>query len=374
MSGAARLGDKAQINLDAHGCPACPHPGIGPAIAGSPDVNVNKRPQIRLDDPGMHMACCGTNQWTAMQGSISVFINGKPAVRMGDKTRHCGGIGAMVEGSPNVIIGGPPGTSSSGGSGGGGGGGGAAGGGGSGGGASAHGSGGGGGGAGGGGAGGGGGSTGGATSSRAGGASRAGATTGAGGGGTSQPRPPDDHVFVVSAELQSPGGVALAFEQVVLLKHGTDERIAGPFTTDAKGHFATVVPDNAAYDIQLLDDGTEHHQVGPPDAEVATHLHCQFLVGGVPAVGELVTVSGQGISTAATLGTDGELDLVVAPGAYELRVRKQTFHAHSLNTADIQRGGGGHYRFEIAGEHDPDELERARADRYSPAQRDEEMA
>jgi len=35
------LEDKAQIPLDAHGCPAYPHPGIGPAIAGSPDVNTN---------------------------------------------------------------------------------------------------------------------------------------------------------------------------------------------------------------------------------------------------------------------------------------------------------------------------------------------
>src|SRR5262245_20021282 len=54
MAGGARLGDKAQVPLDAHGCPACPHPGVGPAIAGSPDVNTNRRPAIRLDDPGIH--------------------------------------------------------------------------------------------------------------------------------------------------------------------------------------------------------------------------------------------------------------------------------------------------------------------------------
>ncbi|HEY0988262.1 MAG TPA: PAAR domain-containing protein, partial [Kofleriaceae bacterium] len=98
---------------DAHGCPACPHPGVGPAIAGSPDVNTNRRPAFRFDDPGIHMACCGTNQWKAMQGSVTVYINGKPAVRIGDKTRHCGGIGTVIEGSTNVIIGGPPGMGSS---------------------------------------------------------------------------------------------------------------------------------------------------------------------------------------------------------------------------------------------------------------------
>src|SRR5215510_12364611 len=124
MPGAARLGDKAQIMPDAHGCPACPHPGLGPTIAGSPDVNVNKLPAIRRDDPGIHTACCATNQWKTMQGSQTVYINGKPATRMGDKTRHCGGIGTMIQGSLNVIVGGPPGMGGGAGGGGGGGGGG----------------------------------------------------------------------------------------------------------------------------------------------------------------------------------------------------------------------------------------------------------
>ena len=105
MPGQGRLGDKANVPLDAHGCPACPHPAVGPAIRGSPDVNVNKRPALRVDDPGIHSACCGTNTWTATQGSATVFINGKSAHRMGDQNRHCGGMGRLIEGSPNVIVG-----------------------------------------------------------------------------------------------------------------------------------------------------------------------------------------------------------------------------------------------------------------------------
>jgi len=93
------------VPLDAHGCPACPHPAAGPAIQGSPDVNVNRRPALRVDDPGLHTACCGANTWTATKGSATVFINGKSAHRMGDQTRHCGGMGQLVEGSPNVIVG-----------------------------------------------------------------------------------------------------------------------------------------------------------------------------------------------------------------------------------------------------------------------------
>jgi uncharacterized Zn-binding protein involved in type VI secretion len=106
MPGQCRLGDKSNIPVDAHGCPACPHPAVGPAIIGSPDCNVNKMPAVRVDDTGIHMACCGPNTWTAKMGSSTVMINGKAAHRMGDQDKHCGGMGQMIEGSTNVIVGG----------------------------------------------------------------------------------------------------------------------------------------------------------------------------------------------------------------------------------------------------------------------------
>ena len=68
-----RLGDKSQVPADAHGCPACPHPAVGPAVMGSPTVMV---------------------------------INGMPAHRLGDMDTHCGGVGQMIEGSTDVMIGG----------------------------------------------------------------------------------------------------------------------------------------------------------------------------------------------------------------------------------------------------------------------------
>jgi uncharacterized Zn-binding protein involved in type VI secretion len=119
MPGQGRLGDKASAPIDAHGCPACPHPAIGPAIQGSPNVKVNRRPALRVDDPGIHMACCGPNTWTATKGSMTVFINGKAAHRMGDQNRHCGGMGTLIEGSLNVIVGDSGGAGAGGGSGGG---------------------------------------------------------------------------------------------------------------------------------------------------------------------------------------------------------------------------------------------------------------
>ncbi|MEZ4365137.1 MAG: PAAR domain-containing protein [Kofleriaceae bacterium] len=91
---------------DAHGCPACPHPAVGPAIAGSPDTLVNKRPALRVGDPGLHAACCGPNTWTAQAGSSTVFINNKAAHRKGDADKHCGGSGKLITASSNVIVGG----------------------------------------------------------------------------------------------------------------------------------------------------------------------------------------------------------------------------------------------------------------------------
>jgi uncharacterized Zn-binding protein involved in type VI secretion len=106
MPGQGRLGDNSQVLVDAHGCPACPHPAVGPAIAGSPNVNCNTRPALRQTDTGVHAACCGTNTWKAITGSATVFINNLPAHRLGDADMHCGGMGKLIVGSENVMVGG----------------------------------------------------------------------------------------------------------------------------------------------------------------------------------------------------------------------------------------------------------------------------
>ena len=101
-----RLGDKSQVPSDSHGCLSCAHTCVGPAIQGSPNVKVNGMPAIRVNDPGKHSGCCGSNTWQATQGSGTVMINGLAAHRLGDQDQHCGGVGQMIEGSPNVITGG----------------------------------------------------------------------------------------------------------------------------------------------------------------------------------------------------------------------------------------------------------------------------
>jgi uncharacterized Zn-binding protein involved in type VI secretion len=104
MPAAARLGDNAQVDADAHGCPSCPHPAIGPIVTGSPDVFVNSKPSARVDDLGIHAICCGPNNYQIVKGSPTVYVNGKPMARMNDKTKHCGGSGPIKEGSPDTMI------------------------------------------------------------------------------------------------------------------------------------------------------------------------------------------------------------------------------------------------------------------------------
>lgn len=105
MSKQGRLGDRALCSSDAHGCPACPHVAVGPAVTGSSNVKVNGMPALRVGDNGIHAACCASNTWTAIAGSATVLINGRPAHRVNDRVHHCGGFGTLVQGSENVWVG-----------------------------------------------------------------------------------------------------------------------------------------------------------------------------------------------------------------------------------------------------------------------------
>ena len=105
MPPAARVLDLAQNPADAHGCPACPHPVIGPIKQGSDNVFTNGLNAARKTDPGFAAPCCNQNSFEINAGSASVFINDKPAARLGDATKHCGGMGTIINGSPNVMIG-----------------------------------------------------------------------------------------------------------------------------------------------------------------------------------------------------------------------------------------------------------------------------
>ncbi|MBQ1783510.1 MAG: PAAR domain-containing protein [Gammaproteobacteria bacterium] len=73
----------------------------GPVIQGSPNVTIGGLPAARVGDT---LICVGPPD-KIKKGSSSVFINGKEAARMGDSTDH-GGV--IVMGNPTVIIGDSP--------------------------------------------------------------------------------------------------------------------------------------------------------------------------------------------------------------------------------------------------------------------------
>jgi uncharacterized Zn-binding protein involved in type VI secretion len=98
-AGYSRLGDKAQCPADAHGCPACPHPTVGPIRNGSSVVLIDGLPAARKGDFGGHAACCGPNTFVIAEGDTNVLIEGQPAAKIGSVTTHCGGTGRIIESS-----------------------------------------------------------------------------------------------------------------------------------------------------------------------------------------------------------------------------------------------------------------------------------
>jgi uncharacterized Zn-binding protein involved in type VI secretion len=105
MAKAGRLGDRSRVPEDSHGCPSCPHDATGPSTTASDDVFINNRPALRVGDRGVHSSCCGPETWEAAEGAPAVDINDRAAHRKGDACEHCGGRGALIEGSDDVLIG-----------------------------------------------------------------------------------------------------------------------------------------------------------------------------------------------------------------------------------------------------------------------------
>jgi uncharacterized Zn-binding protein involved in type VI secretion len=359
---ASRLGDKAQNQLDAHGCPACPHPTIGPAIAGSPNVLTNSRPAIRLNDPGIHAACCGTNTWKALRGSATVFINNKAAVRKGDATQHCGGIGKMVEGSPNVIIGdstssggGPVaasptamGQQSSGGAG--------------------------------------------SLAAASAGSSSSPASSPSGAGGSlpqnaaptsaqrdsnsqAQTRPEPDN-FTLWIKPDAIRGGAMVGETVQIVDPATKQIIAQT-EVDKDGNVLASVPENKPYDLNIVGDRDVIPGEGIENEDIASstlHIGLFDYTGEPLEEGLKVTVTGNGAQHEFHTAADGSISPQLPEGVYELEINGQKFSAHTLRWIDLAHEGGSPFQFQLApddSELDYNAIEQARQNRTRPSESDE---
>src|SRR5262245_25752188 len=58
---------------------------------------------------GLYGACCGKSavMWAVSEGTATVLINGEFAAGLGMATAHSSGKGTLIDGSPDVLIGGP---------------------------------------------------------------------------------------------------------------------------------------------------------------------------------------------------------------------------------------------------------------------------
>ncbi len=108
MPSAARVGDIAV------GAPHChsvhpwspvPHPVTGPIQTGAATVFIENMQAARLNDTGVHAACCGPNTFQIVSSSATCIIEGMAAARMGDSTLHCSmAPGSIVSGAATVMI------------------------------------------------------------------------------------------------------------------------------------------------------------------------------------------------------------------------------------------------------------------------------
>ncbi len=92
----AAVGDTAQCDRYALGCPKCPHVATGPITTGSENVLLGGKPAARKGDKGVAIGGCSSAEFEILEGDPNVLIDGRPAARLGDETKHFGGFGKII--------------------------------------------------------------------------------------------------------------------------------------------------------------------------------------------------------------------------------------------------------------------------------------
>jgi hypothetical protein len=165
----------------------------------------------------------------------------------------------------------------------------------------------------------------------------------------------DGHLWVLSVKLKTPGGEPLAFEKLEVFRHDTGDPVGIILETDKEGSAATIVPSDGTYDLLLLSDDEEEPDEPIDDRDVATHLHCQFFTEDDEVLaGETVQIGGPHGSFDVTTGAEGEIDVPLEPGDYELTIWDQSFKAHTLYAGEHD-DAGLHYQFVVQSDYDWEE-------------------
>jgi uncharacterized Zn-binding protein involved in type VI secretion len=320
MPAVARLADQAQTSADAHGCPACPHPAIGPIVQGSADVFVNGRPAARKGDRGVHAVCCGPNTFTIAKGSPSVYVNGIPLARMNDKTQHCGGTGPITEGSNDVFAdegAGAVGLAKA------------------------------------------------ALAALQIAVKEAKEVTVAARAARADDQfawSPDvssevvdkqasaagRDVYVLALQLDAIGGVPLAGETVEVIDAETGERVCELLQADEQGRIRAIVPKNKEYHVRIVDEvrsvPVEEH---PHSLPTSLYILARFVDGtGKPLAREKLRVTADDASADIETNDHGEVQVAAEPSVHVFEIRGQKFYAHPVPLAEAD--AQAHYRFVVS--------------------------
>jgi hypothetical protein len=170
----------------------------------------------------------------------------------------------------------------------------------------------------------------------------------AGAGGDEAPVPGTvgglaDGAFAIEVQLTAAGGTPLAAEPVRIVDPDSGQDVGKPGVTDERGVLRARVPEQKEYEFHAVAFGVEHDDPWGAAAPIAAagQEHSVLFVAltdraGSPLANENVTVKDEAGSEHPGQ-TDGEgcLRLVTDPGVYELRVRENTFVAHTLFTSDL---------------------------------------
>ncbi len=152
-----------------------------------------------------------------------------------------------------------------------------------------------------------------------------------------------DGAWAIEVQLHAAGGTPLACERVRIVDPGTGKQVGTEAVTDDKGVLRARVPEQKEYHFVPVEDDAVHHDdpwAGSGAAAAGQEHSLLFVLltdaSGAPLASEKVTVKDEagGEHPAQTDG-EGRMRLVTDPGVYELRVRGNTFVAHTLFTSDL---------------------------------------